>query len=152
MQFKVASILALAATVSASYPAGNVSYTTEVVTAFTTVCPEATQLSYNGQTYTVSESTTLTITNCPCTISKPVYMTSSVVCSTCSAAPTSTPVFYNTTAPVVPASTPVGTVGVTTYPASTPTPSTPTVNGAGNAIAVSGAGLAGLLGLAAYLL
>ena len=48
-------------------------YVTEVVTAFTTYCPEATQLTHGGQTYTVSEATTLTVTNCPggCTIVKP---------------------------------------------------------------------------------
>ena len=29
-------------------------YVTEVVTAFTTYCPEATQITHGGQTYTVS--------------------------------------------------------------------------------------------------
>ncbi|KAF7549520.1 hypothetical protein G7Z17_g6311 [Cylindrodendrum hubeiense] len=52
-------------------PAGPV-YTTEVVTAFTTYCPEATTLSYGNKTYTITEPTTFTITDCPCTISKPV--------------------------------------------------------------------------------
>ena len=61
MQFKAVSVLALAATASASYGYGysNVSYTTEVVTEYTTYCPEATQVSYNGQTYTVTEVRTL---------------------------------------------------------------------------------------------
>lgn len=40
-------------------------YVTEVVTAFTTFCPEATQITHAGETYTVTEATTLTITNCP---------------------------------------------------------------------------------------
>jgi len=40
-------------------------YTTEVVTAYTTFCPEATMLTHMGETYTVSSATTLTITNCP---------------------------------------------------------------------------------------
>jgi hypothetical protein len=53
MQFTAVSVLALAATAAATY--GNVSYTTEVVTEVTTYCPEATQLSYNGQTYTITE-------------------------------------------------------------------------------------------------
>lgn len=35
------------------------SYTTEVVTAFTTYCPEATEVSWGGQTYTATEATTL---------------------------------------------------------------------------------------------
>ena len=33
-------------------------------------------------TYTITEATTLTITDCPCTVSKPVYVTPVVVCST----------------------------------------------------------------------
>ncbi|KAJ4171830.1 hypothetical protein NW754_007425 [Fusarium falciforme] len=46
-------------------------YTTEVVTAITTYCPEPTTLSYNNKTYTITKPTTFTITDCPCTISKP---------------------------------------------------------------------------------
>lgn len=40
-------------------------YVTEVVTAYTTYCPEPTEITHAGETYTVSEATTLTITNCP---------------------------------------------------------------------------------------
>ena len=40
-------------------------YVTEVVTAYTTFCPEATEITHAGETYTVSSATTLTITNCP---------------------------------------------------------------------------------------
>jgi hypothetical protein len=40
-------------------------YVTAVVTAVTTFCPEATQITHAGETYTISEATTLTITNCP---------------------------------------------------------------------------------------
>jgi len=153
MQFKAVSVLALAATASASYGYGysNVSYTTEVVTEYTTYCPEATQVSYNGQTYTVTEPTYLTITNCPCTISKPVYVTSSVACNTC-AAPTTTPVYYNTTSPAAtyPVS-PVYPTGTGSGPVGTTSPAA--ITGAANkAVAVSGAGLAGLLGVAAFLL
>jgi hypothetical protein len=56
-------------------------YVTEVVTAFTTYCPEATQITHGGSTYTVSEATTLTITNCPCTVTRPA---SSSVVTSCS--------------------------------------------------------------------
>lgn len=38
--------------------------------AYTTYCPEATQITHNGVTYTITEATTLTITNCPCTVTK----------------------------------------------------------------------------------
>ncbi|KAG5980169.1 hypothetical protein E4U55_004310 [Claviceps digitariae] len=51
---------------------GGVVYTTEVVTALTTYCPHATNIAYGNKTYTVTGPTTLTITNCPCTIKKPM--------------------------------------------------------------------------------
>ncbi|EME80958.1 uncharacterized protein MYCFIDRAFT_183196 [Pseudocercospora fijiensis CIRAD86] len=54
------------------------SYTTEVVTQLTTYCPQATQITHGGVTYTVTEATTLTITNCPCTVTKPVYSSTAV--------------------------------------------------------------------------
>jgi len=151
MQFSaVAAIAALAATVSA-WENGTVVYTTEVFTAYTTFCPASTELTYNGVTYTATESTTLTITNCPCTIVKPVT-TSSVV------APSSTPVYANSTtvatsAPVVPYSTTKTAVGTTSVKATaTPTPSTISASSGNKAFAFSGASLAGVLGLAAYFL
>lgn len=60
-------VIALAASASAAYingttTASNVTYTTEVVTALTTVCPAATVLTVNNKVYTVSSATTLTIT------------------------------------------------------------------------------------------
>lgn len=47
-------------------------WTTEVdtVTALTTYCPLPTTITTNGKTYTVSEATTLTITDCPCEVTK----------------------------------------------------------------------------------
>ena len=41
---------------------------TTVVTKFTTYCPELTTFEVNGKKYTVTEATTLTITDCPCTL------------------------------------------------------------------------------------
>jgi hypothetical protein len=151
MQFTVVALAALATVAAAGSTNETVVYTTEVHTAYTTVCPEATSLTFNGVTYTVSESTTLTITNCPCTIVKPIT-TSSVV------APSSTPVYANTTtvatsAPVVPYSTTKTAVGTTSVKASaTPTPSTIAASSGNKAFAFSGASLAGVLGLAAYFL
>jgi len=150
MQYSVAAVLALAAsTAAAGYTNGTVVYTTEVHTAYTTVCPASTQLTFNGVTYTATASQTLTITNCPCTVVKPVS-TSSVV-----AAPSAAPVYPNGTAPA--ATTPaaaappaVGTTSVKSTP--TATPSTITASGGNKAFALSGASLAGLLGLAAYVL
>ena len=42
--------------------------TTEVVTSHTTYCAEPTEYVQCGTTYTVTEPTTLTITDCPCTL------------------------------------------------------------------------------------
>lgn len=138
MQFtSIVALTALAATASA-WSNETVVYTTEVHTAYTTVCPSATTLTFNDKTYTVTASTTLTITNCPCTVIKPV--TTSV--------PTTAPVYANTTTTAV--KTSVGTTSVKTT--STPTPSTITASGGNKLFAVSGASLAGLMGLAAYLL
>ena len=64
-----ASASELTANVTAS--ATGIVYTTEVVSKFTTYCPFATSVTMGNQTYTVSSATTLTITDCPCTITKP---------------------------------------------------------------------------------
>merc|ERR1712078_464849 len=83
-------------------------YVTDVVTAYTTYCPEPTKITHKGETYTVSEATTLTITNCPggCTVTKPA--SSAVVSS----------------APAVPETTaPVETAPVETTPVPLPSPS-----------------------------
>jgi hypothetical protein len=146
MQFSTfAAVAALAATAQAYYPTSNsssvvVDYVTDVVTSYTTYCPYATTLTYNSVTYTITEATTLTVTNCPCTIVKPVTTTSVV-------AP-SYPV-HNTTAPCT--TTAVGTTSKYATSTPTPTPSTITTSGA-NRFALSGASLAALLGVAAFIL
>lgn len=66
---------------SSSYST-SVSYTTTVVASLTTFCPFATIITHGAKTYTVESATTLTITDCPCTISLPVYTSTSVACST----------------------------------------------------------------------
>jgi len=149
MQYSVAAVIALAAsTAAAGYTNGTVVYTTEVHTAYTTVCPASTELTFNGITYTATASETLTITNCPCTVVKPIT-TSSVV-----AAPSPAPVYPNGTTPAettpVAAPPPAGTGGVVPPPAASP--SQITASSGNKAFAFSGASLAGLLGLAAYIL
>ena len=47
-------------------------YTTDVVEHYETYCPEPTEVVYNQKTYTVTEATTLTIVDCPCTVTRPV--------------------------------------------------------------------------------
>jgi len=160
MQFSAVTVLALAGAASASYGYQNatttsapaVVYTTETYTSLKTICTEATQLTYNGVTYTATASQTLTITNCPCTVVKPVTVSSYV------AVPTTAPVApvyptSNGTAPVYPAKPTTTAVGTTSaYATGTPKPTTVPTSGANKAFALSGASLAGLLGLAAYIL
>jgi len=139
MQFTFAAVAAVMATAVAAGGNGTAVWVTDIVNVYTTVCPAATTFAFNGVTYTATASQTITITNCPCTVSKPVYTTPVV---------SVTPVYVNTT--VVPTKTPVVVVG-------TGSPATsskgPAFTGAANkAVAGSAAGLAGLLGLAAYIL
>lgn len=67
-------VLAGAVSSSSSWGAGwgtnntSIWYTTITTTAFTTYCPQATVLTHGGIEYTVTEATTLTITDCPCTL------------------------------------------------------------------------------------
>jgi hypothetical protein len=137
MQFgKLAILAGLAASVSAW---ANETWVTTTVDVLTTVCPYATSMTFNGVTYTATAHETITITNCPCTVSYKPTVTPVV--------PVSTPAYHNTTAPKTTAPhTPVGTV--------TPvTTAKPTFTGAANrAVVGSAAGLAGLLGAAAYFL
>lgn len=140
MKFTVAAVAALAVGVSAGTAHQNVTYTTEVVTELTTFCPGPTEISHNGKTYTITEATTLTITDCPCTVTKPVETVPVTVCNTCNG--------YNTTVPATQTPTqPKPTGGPVP---STPAPEVPTA-GAAKAAGLSGAALAAVLGLAALL-
>jgi len=52
MKFSAAAVLAVAA---GAHAWSNVTYTTEVVTEVVTYCPEPTEITYGGTTYTVTE-------------------------------------------------------------------------------------------------
>ncbi|CCE32412.1 CCG-6 clock-controlled protein 6 (ccg-6) [Claviceps purpurea 20.1] len=120
---------------------------TEVVDQYVTYCPGPTHITHGDKVYTVTKPTTLTITNCPCTITRPVVSTSAVVCHTCTAAPSNP---ANTEpAATVPAPAPTGGLVMTPTKGQ---PSTVPTAGAGKAAALSGAGLAGIVGLAAFVL
>jgi len=100
-------------------------YETITTSAYTTVCPGPTEIPIApGSTITVTEATTLTITNCPCTITKPVetptYTPAPVVPS--SAAPYYPPGNSSATVPV-PVPAPSGTAPTSVYPTGTPSPS-----------------------------
>ncbi|KAI4734352.1 hypothetical protein E4T50_15111 [Aureobasidium sp. EXF-12298] len=83
----ISSFIPYSATVSssaaASSAAGGAVYTTQVVTAVTTVCPAPTAGPYtttiHSNVYTVSSATTITITDCPCTVSSKVPASSGMV-------------------------------------------------------------------------
>lgn len=49
------AIVASAALVAGANAWGNVTYVTEVVTAFTTYCPSATEITHGTKTYTITE-------------------------------------------------------------------------------------------------
>lgn len=134
MQFALIAAVAALAGSAAAWSNSTVDYVTETYTAYTTVCPASTTFSFNGVTYTATESETITITNCPCTVTHAVTTTSSVA--------TTAPVYKNTTS--------VGTTS--TKATSTPTPSTITASSGNKLVALSGASLAGLVGVAAYFL
>ncbi|KAF5233819.1 hypothetical protein FANTH_12423 [Fusarium anthophilum] len=140
---KFATALAFAAGVAAH--AKNVTYTTEVVTAYTTYCPGPTEIVHGDKTYTVTEATTLTITDCPCTVTKPVITTSAVVCHDCPAPPA----HHGNNSTMVPVY-PTGKPGHGATPTAGAPSEVPTA-GAGKVAALSGAGLAAVVGLAAFL-
>lgn len=66
---------ALAGAASAYFANGTtaIAYTTITVDSYTTYCPEATSIIQNNITYTATASQTLTITDCPCTKTVPVF-------------------------------------------------------------------------------
>ncbi|KAJ5052069.1 uncharacterized protein L3040_001829 [Drepanopeziza brunnea f. sp. 'multigermtubi'] len=124
MKFSVVSVLALASgALAGAYSNDTVVYETITTTALTTYCPSATTIVHGTQTYTVTEATTLTITDCPCTFTQPIISkpTPSTVLYT-SCPPTSdagTPATYPAGPPA--ASGPVYSNPLTTYPAGAPT-------------------------------
>jgi hypothetical protein len=146
MKYAVAAVLAAA--VSGAHAYGkNVTYVTEVVPEYVTYCPAPTEIVHGDKTITVSVPGTITITDCPCTITKPVVEETHEVCHDCPEKPEVPEVPVET--PTVAVPPPAGTGEVTpTGEAPEPIPTA----GAGKAAALSGAGLAGVVGLAAFIL
>ncbi|KAF2687898.1 hypothetical protein K458DRAFT_414969 [Lentithecium fluviatile CBS 122367] len=92
-------------------------YETTTVSDYTTVCPGPTEIPVGpSSTITVTEATTLTITDCPCTITYPVVPT------TAPEVPTTYPVIPSSVAPVYPTAN--GTVPAPVYPTGTSVPTT----------------------------
>ncbi|KKZ66528.1 hypothetical protein EMCG_01122 [[Emmonsia] crescens] len=141
------------------YPTSGYPVETAIVTSYTTFCPAPTTITYGTHTYTVTEPTTLTMTG-PITIVRPILSSTVVKCTDCpypTAIPTA-PTFptggYMTSVQIPPPvdyptagyPSPSGTI-----PTGKPSPP-PYMNGASRGAVNAGAGLAGLLALAAYLL
>lgn len=163
MRFTAAAVAsALVANVYAMgyYGYGNETVTTEVVTEYTTYCPYATTFTEGSSTYTVTEATTLTITNCPCTRT---YTMSTVSVTSCpgGCAPTSTyvappPVYTTHVVPnntyVAPTSAPVYTVAPTPSKNVTLSAYPPAATNAAGRIGMTSGALAAVMVAAAYLL
>jgi len=151
MQFSYAALAAsLVAYAAAGYPVSNSTasavWVTDVVDVYTTVCPFATTFAANGITYIATESETITITNCPCTVSK----------LTTPSAPAAPFVFVNATSAGA-AATPAPPAAKVQPSAAAPTTVNPaaavfTGAAANNVVVGSTVSLAGLLGLVAYIL
>jgi hypothetical protein len=141
------------------YGYSNATVTTEVVTEYTTYCPYATTFTEGSSTYTVTEATTLTITNCPCTRT---YTLSTVSVTSCpgGCAPSSTyvappPVYTPVTTKSYVAPTPVYTTPVYSTPApsqNVTTPAPPVATGAAGRVTMTSGALAAVLVVAAYIL
>ncbi|KAJ2892699.1 hypothetical protein MKZ38_009474 [Zalerion maritima] len=156
MQFLTIAAFAATASAWAMTGTGGPHYTTETVTAYTTYCPEPTTFCYEDKTYTITEATTLTITDCPdhgCTVVKPVYTSTAVDCGSggCGG-------YVNTTVPYWPTGTgssytPSPTPGCSGAECGSEEEGSDTVetSNAGKVVALSGAALAGVLALAAAL-
>jgi len=148
MRFTIAAAAAaLVAGVSAN--SNGTVWVTEVVDQYTTVCPAATELTHNGVTYTATASQTITITNCPCTVTHAVnYNTPAAPAATGMAAAN------NGTGNAVPASA-AGSAAATpaaATPANAASATPAQYTGAANQLSGAGAALAGIFAVAAYAL
>merc|ERR1712144_190379 len=149
-------------------PSTNATYTpvwvttTEIVKTYTTYCPAPTTVVQGNHTYTVTEATTLTITDCPCTATNTYPGTTSTITigTTTTYCPVPTTIItggstYPATTPEVPATTapyPTASMETSGYASGTvsATPSGPTQiesNGAGIQQVGFGAMVAGLIAL-----
>ncbi|KAK5733843.1 hypothetical protein LTR17_009395 [Elasticomyces elasticus] len=126
MRFAVATAALIGAATAQNATTLPPVYVTDVVTAYTTFCPEATEITHAGQTYTVSSATTLTITNCPggCTITSLSTPVAPVTVSSAIGQPSAS----TTAVPVVPV--PSAASSAPYYPSSNGTVPAPSSSGA----------------------
>jgi len=137
MRFSIAALATLALGVAAT------DYTTEVVTQYTTYCPEATSIVHGSHTYSVSTPGHITMSHGPYTVTRPLITQTITECSKCT----------STAAAVPPASTPLVPSGAgATTPSSGPAAPTQTPYNAASRATGAGAGLAAVFGAVALLL
>ncbi|KAK3066652.1 hypothetical protein LTR53_016915 [Teratosphaeriaceae sp. CCFEE 6253] len=137
-------------------------YTTEVVSQFTTYCPYATSLTLGNHTYTVSSATTLTVTDCPCTITKPyttapagpITTTAVVVVASTGGLPANGSIIYPTGSMTVPSSLSASATGTGTGGAASATASStaPIQANTASGVATSFVGLVVAAGVAVFAL
>ncbi|KAL1954198.1 hypothetical protein VTO42DRAFT_1514 [Malbranchea cinnamomea] len=131
-------------------PAESSSVHTEVVTSFVTYCPEPTTIIHGTNTYTLTEPGSLTIPG-PVTVTRPIITRTITECVDCPSLPTGLPPAYtNGTNPIVPPF-PTPSAPVATPSVSVPV-APPAHTGAASRAAVSVGALAGVFGIAAFLL
>jgi len=154
MQFlTAAAAVALLASSVAAFPS-NGTTTTEVVNVYVTYCPVATTIYDGDHTVVVEQPGEVTLSHGPYTVTRPVYTTSSVICSDGCTTPAAIPVptgHSNGTIPVVPTYVaPTPAVSSSGLPVGAPT-AIPTA-GAARVAGAAGAGLAAVLGFAVFAL
>ncbi|KAL4880476.1 hypothetical protein BJY04DRAFT_191380 [Aspergillus karnatakaensis] len=155
MKFSFAAVAALLAVgaVAHGHAEEEEVYTTITVTDYTTYCAASTTLSVGTEIIPVETPGTVTLSNGPYTITRPLLTTTITRCKACST-PTGTP---TPSVPVIPTSVPVipsapTDVHPTGPPASTTTPAAPEFTGGASRAAVGAGAVAGLFGVVAALL
>ncbi|KAJ0418155.1 hypothetical protein BJY00DRAFT_315214 [Aspergillus carlsbadensis] len=152
MKFSFAAVAAFLAVGAVAHGADSEDYTTVVVTEYTTYCPKATTLTAGTETVPVETPGTVTLSNGPYTITRPLITTTITRCKACSstAIPTPSVPVIPTSIPVIP-SAPTDVHPEPTGPATT-TPAPPAFTGGASRAAVGAGAMAGLFGVVAALL
>ncbi|KAL2824655.1 hypothetical protein BDW59DRAFT_162307 [Aspergillus cavernicola] len=166
MKFTFAAVAAFLA-VGAVAHGDSEDYTTVVVTEYTTYCPKSTTLTAGSETIPVETPGTVTFSNGPYTVTRPLLTTTITRCKACSSTGLPTPSGSpsgSASVPVIPTSVPSVPVipsvptdvnptapPATTSPATT-TPAPPAFTGGASRAAVGAGAVAGLMGVVAVLL
>ncbi|KAL2811195.1 hypothetical protein BJX63DRAFT_287758 [Aspergillus granulosus] len=150
MKFSFAAVAAFLAVGAVAHGADSEEYTTVVVTEYTTYCPKSTTLTAGTETIPVETPGTITLSNGPYTITRPLLTTTITRCKACSSTAVPTP-----STPVIPTSVPVipsAPTDVHPTESATTTPAPPAFTGGASRAAVGAGAMAGLFGVVAALL